>query len=260
LARRLITPDQFEDPPSTARGAVVSIRDIEAVVGMAIPDDARELFLEAFTHKSAVRPRDPGSKSYERLEFMGDSTLNRIIAKYLFETFPNEDEGFLTRVRTKIVSGKFLSVLAWRMGLHTLVMMNQEALSKGWNANPNILEDVFEALVGAVDLSVGFVAARDFVLAAIARHGDMDSVLVDTNHKDRLTRFLRKMGMPLATYESRESRDSSSSRAYVVEVVIEDVVLARGTAMSKKDAEQAAALSALDRLGVPQSIIQSKRG
>lgn len=230
--------------------------DVEAVIGMAVPADGTSAFEMAFTHVSAVRPDVHGSESYERLEYIGDAVLAFVVAKFLFDTFPGEDEGFLTRVRTKLVSGKFLSVLAWRMKLQGLIVMNQEAICKGWNANPKILEDVFEALVGAVYLTMGMVAARDFVLAMFSAHSDLSEVLIDTNHKDRLKRYMRGAGMSHATYLATESLDS---KTFEVAVDVDGRVVSRARARSKKDAEQAAAKLALERFGVPDEIIQSAR-
>lgn len=260
LARRVITPDDFELPPSTAGGAPLRACDVERALGgfgVAVPPAHAALFESAFTHMSgAVRGQ---RESYERLEYIGDAVLAFVVAKFLFDSFPGEDEGFLTRVRTKIVSGKFLATLSWRLGLHALVVMNQEGLSKGFNANPKILEDVFEAVVGAVYLSAGLVAARDFVLGVVRRHVALDDLLVDTNHKDRLTRYLRttmaagQTTPPAAVYAAKQT----PTKAFQVVLLVDGVVAGRGTARTKKDAEQAAAKDALQRFGVPDELITS---
>ena len=160
FATRYIPPDECEfHPPTTCNGLSVTREDIEAVLGMRVM--SFELYETACTHKTAATAMSV--PSYERLEFIGDSVLNFVVAKYLFDTYPTKDEGFLTRVRTKLVSGKFLSVVAWRMGMHRVVVMDQKGLMRGWNASAGVLEDVFEALVGAMYLDLGLVEAREFI-------------------------------------------------------------------------------------------------
>ncbi len=254
FVKRSITPDEFDLPPSTRDGRPLTKERVEAALGFEILNF--DTFARAFTHMSGVQI---GGESYERLEFVGDAVLDFIITKYLYDAFPGADEGFLTRVRTKLVSGKFLSVLAWRLGFQELVVMNQEALSKGWNCNPRILEDVFEAVVGALYLSMGLVAARDFVLAVIDRFADFDDVLIDTNHKDRLTRHLRAIGVAAASYDVLVERVGPNPW-YDIQVSSDGRVLGRATGRSKKDAEQAAARVALEAMGIKAETIQQTGG
>jgi ribonuclease-3 len=249
FAKRSITPDEFDAPPSTISGLPLHQHDIERITG--IPVVSFGPYVTAFTHKSACGPNDD---SYERMEFVGDSVLNFVVAKYLFDNFPGKDEGFLTRLRTKLVSGKFLSTLAWKMGLQNLIVMNQKALSRGWNANHRILEDVFEALVGAVYLDLGMIAARDFILTTIRQHADFNDVMVDTNHKDRLSRHLRKLGVAPATF-AVVHESGGANALFVVEATTGDAVIGRGEAKTKRDAEQHASRDALRRLGVPDETI-----
>lgn len=249
FAKRSITPDEFDAPPSTIGGLPLRQIDVERITG--VPIVSFNPYITAFTHKSACQH---GGDSYERMEFVGDSVLNFVVAKYLFDNFPDKDEGFLTRLRTKLVSGKFLSTLAWKIGLQHLIVMNQKALSKGWNANHRILEDVFEALVGAVYLDLGMIAARDFILTTIRQHADFNDVMVDTNHKDRLSRHLRKLGSPPAAFNVIHENGGVNA-LFVVEAATNGTVIGRGKAKTKRDAEQHASQDALRRLGVPDETI-----
>ena len=250
FATRYIPPDECEfHPPTTCNGLSVTREDIEAVLGMRVM--SFELYETACTHKTAATAMSV--PSYERLEFIGDSVLNFVVAKYLFDTYPTKDEGFLTRVRTKLVSGKFLSVVAWRMGMHRVVVMDQNGLMRGWNASAGVLEDVFEALVGAMYLDLGLVEAREFILRIIGTYAD-DTILIDANHKDRLTKHLRQLGSAVRGATYRETRDETT-RVFTSEALLNGRVLGRGTGGSKREAQMAASSNALRRMGVGDELI-----
>ena len=204
-------------------------------------------YVSVFTHKSAVR--DTGRQSYERYEYMGDAVINFVVAKYLYDRFPNEDEGFLTRVRTKLVSGKFLAHLSGRLGLQHLVTMNRKAIQQGWYANPRIMEDVFESLVGCVYLDLGLMAARNFVLSVIERHAEFDDVLRDTNYKDALMRYAQARAMQLPEYRVLNDPQVTRQPLFYIVVVLGGVAYGHGVDASKKGAEQKAAEQSLHRLG-----------
>jgi ribonuclease-3 len=254
FAKRTIAPDEFDAPPSTASGLQLTRHVIERMLGFPIV--TFELYETAFTQKSAVGPDRP--QSYERLEFVGDSVLNFVIAKFLYDSFQDKDEGFLTKLRTKLVSGKFLSMVAWRLGLHEFVIMNQKGLSRGWNANLSILEDVFEALIGALYLDLGIVVARDFIMNIVRTYADLNDILVDTNHKDRLAKYLKKMEMDPVGFETLHETGGANA-AFVVSVSSGTRVLATGEGKTKKDAEQAASKNALVMLGVPDELINNSQ-
>ena len=143
-------------------------------------------YVTAFIHKSALKEFPHLGDSYERLEFIGDSVVNFVVGKYLFDKHRDKNEGFLTRIRTKIVSGKCLCEISRRLGLHRFVFMDQKCIRNGWNENDRICEDVFEALVGAVYLDIGMIAARDFVVSCMDRFVDFEDITRDTNFKDIL--------------------------------------------------------------------------
>ncbi len=254
FARRKITPDEFDAPPSTASGMPLTRETIERIVGS--PVLSFELYETAFTQKSAVGPDRP--QSYERLEFVGDSVLNFVIAKFLYDSFPDKDEGFLTKLRTKLVSGKFLSTVSWRLGLHEYVVMNQKGLYRGWNANHSILEDVFEALIGAIYLDLGIATARDFIMMILRTQADLNDILVDTNHKDRLSKHLKKLNMDSMVFETLHETGGANA-SFVVSVSSGGKLLATGDGKTKKDAEQAASKKALVLLGVPDELINNSQ-
>ena len=244
--QQYVRDDVDEGPPSSAEP--LTQRAVEDLLGMRVVDF--EKYRRVFTHKSAVR--GTGVQSYERYEFMGDAVINFVVAKYLLDKFPASDEGFLTRIRTKMVCSKALASIAWGMGLHRYVIMNAKALRQGWNSNTRILEDAFEALVGCVYLDLGLMTAKTFVLAAMERFLDPRELLTDTNYKDILMRHQQSRGLPLPDY-AVVGTDSGffTVRASVVLAATSDAhAFATGRDTSKKGAEQNAAQALLARIGV----------
>ena len=201
-------------------------------------------YVTAFVRKSALKEFPHLGDSYERLEFIGDSVVNFIIGKYLFDRYPTKKEGFLTRIRTKIVSGKCLCEISRALGLYHFVFMDHKGIRNGWNENDRICEDVFEAFVGALYLDLGLVAARDFVISCTERFIDFEMVVHDTNYKDILMRWTQATGIPLPEYAAEEVR-RQGMRMFEVACIVDGVESGRGLALSKKDAEQMAAMHAL---------------
>ena len=182
--------DELIDPPAFPR------HTIEQLVGTKVRDVS--LYQRAFTHKSALKKYKGLHGSYETLEFMGDSVLAFIITKHLFDTYEKEQEGFLTKARTKMVRGKTLCEIAERLGLHRWILMDDKGIRNNWNTNPHILEDVFESLVGAIYLDLGLVHTKKFVFAAFST---VEVSLTDDNYKDQLMRKCQASKPPLPEYQ-----------------------------------------------------------
>lgn len=227
----------------------VSRQDLERIVGAKVRNT--DVYQSAFVHKSALKELScqwPCVDTYERLEFMGDAVINMVVARYLCDRYPEHREGWLTRIRTKLVSGKCLCVFARKLNLQAHIIMNHKALSQGWNMNPRMLEDCFEALVGAIYFDLGMLAAKLFILGMIERHADFTEVEADTNHKDRLMRFTQSQGMPLPVYQA--SGGLPTSCVFEVHAVVSGRPCGHGVHRNKKEAEQLAAEQALMTLGV----------
>jgi ribonuclease-3 len=227
-------------------GSVVQLtqQGLEDLLGFHVADYSK--YQRVFCHVSAVR--DTGCPSYERYEFIGDSVLNFVVAKYLFDKYPQADEGFLTRIRTKMVCSKMLSALAWQLGLHRFVTMNHKALRQKWNENPRILEDVFESLVGCIYLDLGLVTAKTWLLAVMDRFIDWNDLLRDTNYKDILMRSQQARGLPLPVYEVLNDPQVTRKPNFLIRVTAQGAT-GQGADVSKKGAEQMAAFYALHQLG-----------
>jgi ribonuclease-3 len=217
---------------------------LEAVLGFRVLSWPGS-YVTAFTHKSAVGSPGAASESFEKLEFLGDAVLGFIVGRYLYESYPQANEGFLTQMRTKLVSGKALSAIAARMGLQGLVIMSPKALRSGFNTNPRILEDVLESLVGAIFLDAGMVAARSFVLDMFAKYVDHESLNKNTNYKDSLMQYCQSIAQPLPVYDSFPHAQGFGVTATACGAQ------GFGTGRTKRAAEQLAARGVLVTLGLP---------
>ena len=147
------------------------LRSLENILGF-FPSNTN-LYKSALRHKSAAREIKNGVKdSNERLEYLGDAILGAVVADYVFKKFPYKDEGFLTEMRSKIVSRDNLNKLSRKLGLDALIINNPD------NAvNRSMHGDAFEALIGAIYLDKGYRCAKKFVIGRIISHYlDIDSL------------------------------------------------------------------------------------
>lgn len=207
-------------------------------------------YLESFTHKSVSHYYK--RQSYERLEFLGDSVVNFTTAKYLFDRYPDEDEGFMTKLRTRLTRSETLAFLAERLQLDRFVYMSGKGLYRKWNTNKRILEDCMESLIGAVYLDQGLAQAKNFFIGLIERHIDMNDMLKDRNYKDIAMRRQHACGQPLPAYECEtlvQIENERRIKIFRVSVPIDEHV-GYGAGRTKKEAEQAAARDVLVKLGV----------
>jgi ribonuclease III len=218
---------------------------IEDILQLRIQD--LKHYERAFTHKSSTRD---GKESYELDEFLGDAALGLIVAVYLLEKFPGKNEGFLTRVRTKLVNGETLSRFAKELGLSRHICMNYRAMSNGWNMNDKMLEDVFEALIGAIYKDIGLRFARQFVIRVIEQYVNFDTLLLDTNYKDILMRHTQAIAIPLPEYRMVEDRNEQNQKIFRIFVYVDTLLQGTGVGINKKQAEQSAAKQALINIGL----------
>ncbi|AGE57525.1 RNase III [Acanthocystis turfacea Chlorella virus NTS-1] len=235
--------------PNTKRGTMFTKGEIESLIGMPVCDF--NLYVTAFSYN----PLEENGETFERLEFLGDSVLGFLIARYLYDVFPGKNEGVLTRLRVKFVSGKLLSKLAHQLGLHEFIIMSQKGLYRCWHTNPKTLEDAFEALIGAIYLDLGINAARQFLMSVLTKHVNIYELMIDANHKDRLAKHCRTLNLAKPTFVTTFERGGTNSM-FVVEARIDNVSHGEGTGTTRKDAEQAAARTALLRLGIGDEYIQ----
>ena len=200
-----------------------------------------ELFKRAFRHKSVIKDTDRAHlKSNERLEFLGDAVLDTVVADYLYQYFPDKGEGFLTKMRAKIVSREYLNKTSVKLGVNRLVQSNLENGAEGTSINGNALE----ALIGAIYLDQGFQAAIHFIIKeVIGKDVDMKAVLAqESDYKSRLIEWSQKKRQSLG-FKVKE-RNQNGDKDYVATVIVNGNEVGTGAGPSKKKAEQEAAASA----------------
>ena len=228
-----------------AKYPVISTQELNGIINCKVHDP--QLYQSAFIHKSALKQYTSHqfiTESYERLEFIGDSVINFAVTRMLYSKFSDKDEGFLTKVRTKLVSGTMLASLGKKLGLQQFIIMNERGLINGWNSNERILEDVFEAFIGALYLDLGLIVVVNFMQATIEKFIDFLDILKDDNYKDILMRYTQSNNIPLPIYQSLDSV-VEKEKIYEVHCWVNRVPCGYGRHKNKKQAEQKAAYQAL---------------
>jgi len=223
---------------------------IENLVGTKISNIA--LYQKAFTHKSALKENENLSGSFETLEFIGDSVLGFVITKFLYDKFEERQEGFLTKARTKLVRGETLASIASKLELYKWIQMDEKGMRNEWNRNPKILEDAFEALVGAIYMDLGLLHTKEFILRIYndPQFVNLDSIMVDDNFKDHLMRYCQSNSLQLPVY----SIVRHDSGVFYIAVFVDNVCVGQGYAKNKKLGEQYAAKSFFYPPVVPTSL------
>jgi len=221
---------------------------VEDLVGRPVEDLA--LYRRALTHRSLLRTApDTPLRSNERLEFLGDALIELIVSETLYDRFPDKNEGELTRLRAKLVSGAALARYARRAGLGRHLLMSKNALQTEGRDNPSILADAFEALTAALYVDQDYAAAAQFVHDHVLRPLDLEDVAArDDNYKSQLLERMQAEGHPQPTYRVVCEEGPSHDKTFTVEAVVGDAAYERGTAGSKQQAEQEAARRTLDAL------------
>lgn len=196
------------------------------------------LYRMAFRHKSATQNSpDSINESNERLEFLGDAILGALVAEHLFSTFPFEDEGFLTKLRSKVVSRHHLNSIARKMGIPQIMNMN-DANFEGSSIYGNALE----ALIGSIYLDRGHKKTKEFILNRFfGLYVDLHELeTVETDFKSRLTEWSQKEKQELE-FKVLQDPHNSKDRGYHVGIFVGKAMVAEASHHSKKRAEQMAA-------------------
>tara|TARA_B100000287_G_scaffold194679_1_gene183819 strand:- start:2729 stop:3460 length:732 start_codon:yes stop_codon:yes gene_type:complete len=208
-------------------------------------------YQQAFIHKSVLRFLESCEikNSYERYEFLGDSILNLIVAKLLFKKYPEKEEGFLTRIRTKLVNGKTLSKLAKKISLGDFLIISQNVENIGGRNNDRILEDVFESFLCSINMDLGYNYVENFVLKLIYENIDFSELEEDTNYKDILLRYCQQKFQSNPRYEIVETTGPAHKKSFTSIVLIKDDYYSKGSGVNKKISEQNASKLTLEKFG-----------
>lgn len=211
------------------------------------------LYRLAFRHKSVAMPVKDGSKnSNERLEFLGDAVLGSVIAELLFKKYPYKGEGFLTELRSKIVSRAHLNQLAKKLGLNELIQYDTRMINYPYKHSSSLLGDAFEALIGAIYLDKGYSFTRNFLIKRIiSPHVDINMLAeTESNFKSRLIEWGQQSGKEV-TFRLREpDKEEGYQKMFTVDAVVDGEVLGTGQDYNKKSAEKSAAEKAWEAIAL----------
>jgi ribonuclease-3 len=214
---------------------LASLDEVCQKIGYHFKDS--ELLTMAMTHRSF------SAVNNERVEFLGDSLLNMIIAEALYLRFPDVDEGDLSRIRSLLVSGKTLATVAVEFELGRFLRLGAGEKNSGGQRRASTLADAVEALIGAIYLESGFEVCRERVLAWFAPR--LAALNPEVSHKDpktRLQEFLQGRKQPLPDYQLVETAGADHQQTFIVSCsisLLKSSVSASGS--SRRKAEQAAA-------------------
>jgi len=195
-------------------------------------------YKKAFTHSSFKKVIDGKNYNYERLEFLGDAIIDTIVSAFLYHISPLENEGYLTKMRSKIVSRQNLNSLGKEL---ELVKYVNSSVSKN-KFGDNIYGNIYEALVGAVFLDKGYVICEKFVNnTLIAPHIDIERLEGKiTSYKSVLIEWCQKNKKSIS-FKVSEENTKEKTKHFTVQLLIDQKVIAKGRAPSKKKAEEIAA-------------------
>ena len=196
----------------------------------------RKAYDEALTHSSMLDGDKTGLKSNERLEFLGDVVLDMTMANYLYRTFPEAQEGELTKRKSRIVNRKNLNLLGKSMGLHHLI----QAKMRREDIHESMVGNALEALIGAIYLDHGFRRTQRAVLAMLKHYGLDDQVNETHDFKSQLHQWATKRKKKLA-FEVLRDDDTGGEERYEIAAKVNGEILGIGLGRSKKLAEQEAA-------------------
>lgn len=210
-----------------------------------------KLYEMAFRHKSvAVVIKDGVKNSNERLEFLGDAVLGSIVAELLFKLYPYKDEGFLTEMRSKIVSRAHLNQLSQKIGLNEMVQYDARIISFT-SKQSSLYGDAFEALIGAVFVENGYKLTKEFLYTRIIKpHVDLEVLEnTETNFKSRLIEWCQHGGKEVQFLQV-ENPEGESAKMFSVHAIVGGEVCGEGRDFNKKNAEKLAAEKACELLKI----------
>lgn len=223
------------------------IKQIEELIGKRPQDE--KYFLKAFTHRSYLEKTKEEIKSNERLEFLGDAILGKVVAEYLFQEYPTEKEGFLTKARSHLVNKHSLEKIGYKLKLNELILINEKYLANERKKLSNIIADCVEALIAAIYLDMGEETTKIFIYKNVITpqvlNGDID---YDNNYKGQLLEYSHANKLNQPVYSVVEQIGPQHEKTYKVEVSIDLNNKGMGCGPNKKLAEQNAAKELLSIL------------
>ncbi|WP_028328630.1 ribonuclease III [Brachyspira alvinipulli] len=222
----------------------------------------RAYLLEAITHRTYANESKKKMKYNQRLEFLGDSVLSLIISDYLFKKYDTSKEGLLSKVKSSLVSQKSLSELSKELKLGDFLLLGHGEEVSGGRYRANMLEDLFEAIVGAIYLDSGIDNASKFVMMAYKEKlKKLDIENFDKDYKTIFQELIQKKHKISPIYKSFEyvSDNENHDEMFKAEVYVNNNIFSIGFGRSKKEAETEAAKSALDKIETVSNAIKRNK-
>ena len=260
--------NKFKSNPYNLNNKLVTENDIINIMKNININDFKvnniQHYIIAFIHKSYLKLNDyeeytnPGNgclelqnKSYETMEFLGDSILGSIVSSYIYNRFHliyNENEGFLTKLKIRIVCGENLAKLSKDLKLFNYITLAKHIEDNcAGRENINILEDVFESFNGAIYLDNNYETVKNILIQIIEKYVDFTDILLkDTNYKDQISRYFQQNFQIYPKYLSTKDKDNT----FQSKLIHGDNIISNGTGTSKKKAEQDASRKALIHFNV----------
>jgi ribonuclease-3 len=209
-----------------------------------------ELLKLAFVHRSYLNEAKHIRTSNERLEFLGDAVLSLLTSHFLYRTYPDYPEGTLTNIRSSLVKTTSLGDISKTLGLGDLLFLSHGEESSGGRTNQSLLADVFEALLGAMYLDQGIAAAGKFLETYLFPNAEgIIATKSYIDYKSLLQELIQENSRVSPTYHVIKSEGPDHARMFWIEARAAGSVLGAGSGKSKQEAEQGAALAALEKLG-----------
>lgn len=258
------------DTPYNEHNHLINKEELQTILAkydVNIPFNNIDIYRNAFVHKSYCTRKNENfmngnvncpkdclplqEESNERLEFLGDSILGKVVGAYLFERYPDENEGFLTKMRTKLVNGKMLAHLSEIVGLKQFIILSKQIEDGDGRGSPNILEDAFEAFIAAIYLDFkdkGDEMARTWILSVIEQNLDFAELIrQNNNYKDIFLKYFHQnFDYAPKFYEMKVDIVNGQKRFSVCIKDNKGNVMSIGHGATKKEAENDAAKNALN--------------
>lgn len=212
---------------------------------LKIKPKSLELYKRAFSHSSYVNEHHL-KQDYERLEFLGDAVVDLVVADYLYSN-QNKREGEMTKIRASYVCENALYEYAKQLNLSDYIKVGQGELSDGGKYKKAIVADIFEAMIGAIYIDLGYATARSVLLNIIVPYIEDPNITFFSDYKSTLQEYIQTEQKSLH-YDLIEETGPAHNKNFTIAVKIDDIVYGIGKAGSKKEAEQEAAKNAIQKL------------
>ena len=232
-----------------------SIAELQKKINYKFQD--KELLVASLTHDSYtydgyhIKTENTLENSllYERMEFLGDAVLGLVVAEFLFTLYPSEDEGFLSKLKSNIVSEKYLAVKGSKFQLGDHIIMSYKEAKNGGRERRSIIADTMEALICAIYLDSGLSKAREFITSFIIDDFEKQVQMSELiNYKSILQEYCQARYQTTPEYKHIGDKGPEHQKIFIMEVYINNELLGTGEGVTKKEAHQSAARGACAKL------------